>query len=140
MSIINEKESVTPKYPDGFDQVVAEQCESIGNDVELDHILIQAIEENPNDVDEKSQKIRKLETRIYKLAKEKAIIIKRMKKLEEKHKKQIMFLRNYNKKKIEFLNNNEKTNRNNPIDWFASSSWRYEYSRNWENWNIVNTL
>ena len=107
MSIINEKESVTPKYPDGFDQVVAEQCESIGNDVELDHILIQAIEENLN-VDEKSQKIRKLETRIYKLAKEKAIIIKRMKKLEDKQKKQIMYLRNYNKKENRSSNNNEK--------------------------------
>ena len=98
MSIINEKEGVTPKYPDGFDQVAAEQCESIDNDVELDHILIQAIEENPNNVDEKSQKIRKLETRIYKLAKENALIIKRMKKLEEKERKQIMYLRNYNKK------------------------------------------
>ena len=113
MRIIHEKEGVAPKYPDGFVQVAAEQCESIDNDVELDCILLQAIEENPNDVDEKSQKIRKLETRIYKLAKEKAIIIKRMKKLEEKQKKQIMYLRNYNKKENRSSNNNEKVNRNN---------------------------
>ena len=98
MRIIHEKEGVAPKYPDGFVQVAAEQNESIDNDVELDRILLQEIEEYPNDDDEKSQKIRKLETRIYKLAKEKAIIIKRMKKLEEKQKKQIMYLRNYNKK------------------------------------------